>query len=226
MNMIDADMAQPGLTIRANSQSGGKGQRGKNWADIPGQSLLMSIISCPIRPLNEQFVFNASVTNAIADVLQDLYGNWNIHIKWPNDIIINDKKAGGVLIENVLRGQQWTYSIIGLGLNVKQTDFPPELPFATSLKMGSGRDFELTVLRDLLREKILESTSVLSPIKTVMEAYNEHLFRRGKVQSFADGQREWDAIVLHANADGTLQVQTEDGKIVSYTHGATLWNWK
>ena len=226
MHLIDADTAQPGLTIVANSQSLGKGQRGKNWIDTPGQSLLMSIICCPLRPLTEQFVFNASVASAIADVLTDLYANWDVHIKWPNDIIINDKKAGGVLIENILRGTQWSYSIVGLGLNIKQEDFPRELPFATSLKICSAKDFDIPVLRDMLREKILEYSSHLGPADTIMQQYNEHLFRRGKIQSFTDGSREWEAIVLSVNKDGTLQVQTQEGKITTYTHGSVLWAWK
>lgn len=226
MNMIDADMAQAGMTIVAKSQVSGKGQRGKSWVDSFGQSLLMSIISTPLRPLSEQFVFNASVAIAIADVLAETDTNCDIHIKWPNDIIINDKKAGGVLIENVLRGPQWTYSIIGLGLNVKQDWFPPHLPFATSLKIASGKDIEIAILRNALREKILEYASYLSPVKAVMERYNEYLYKKGKAQSFSDKEREWEATILQANTDGTLQVQTKDGKMVSYTHGEVLWNWR
>jgi len=225
MSMIDADMAQPGLTIVANSQKTGKGQRGRNWVDTPGQSLLMSIIICPNRPLNEQFIFNASAANAIADVLHELYKNWDIRIKWPNDIIVNDKKAGGVLIENVLRGNKWVYSIIGLGLNIKQEEFSMELPFATSLKIGSGKGFEISELLKLLREKILEYTNASSSANRIMEEYNEHLYRRGEIQSFTDSKNEWDAIILGVNNDGTLKVQTEEGRIVSYTHGSILWNW-
>ena len=120
MQLIDANKAQHGLTIVTQSQSEGKGQRGKTWLDAPGQSLLMSIIIHPKKEINDQFVFNAAVAVAIANVLQKSNHNWDIRIKWPNDIIINAKKAGGILIENILRGSRWTHSVVGLGLNVKQ----------------------------------------------------------------------------------------------------------
>ena len=101
MQLIDANKAQHGLTIVAQKQLAGKGQRGNTWADTPGESLLMSIIAMPDRAIHEQFVFSASVAVAIAKVLQKLNNNWQVNVKWPNDIIVNDKKAGGILIENV-----------------------------------------------------------------------------------------------------------------------------
>ena len=225
MSLIDANTAQPGLTVVARAQSMGKGQRGRTWQDIPGQSLLMSIVTDPNRPLTDQFVFNASVTNAIADILQNLYQNWDIRIKWPNDIIVNDKKAGGILIENVLRGSRWTYCIIGLGLNINQEHFPPELPFATSLRIAAGKPFEINELLTSLREKILEYTGDPIPAATVMQQYNQHLYRRGQIQRFNEGDTEWEAIIVNVNAGGTLQLQKEDGSISSYTHGSITWNW-
>ena len=226
MQLIDADTAQPGMTIVTREQTQGKGQRGRKWVDVPGQSLLMSLITVPQYSLSDQFVFNAAATTAIVDVLQKLSENWNVSIKWPNDIIINDKKAGGILIENILRGSSWIYAIIGFGLNIKQAAFPDELPFATSLKIASGKDFETATIRDLLREKILEYTDTQAPASEVMDRYNSHLYRKGKPQSFGNETGEWEATILHANANGTLQVQLMDGSIVPYVHGVVTWNWR
>jgi BirA family transcriptional regulator, biotin operon repressor / biotin---[acetyl-CoA-carboxylase] ligase len=188
--------------------------------------LLMTVITTPSYPLNEQFIFNASATTAIVDVLQNLSENWELSIKWPNDIIINDKKAGGILIENVLRGSNWMYAVIGFGLNIKQMSFPPELPFATSLRIASGKAFDNAAILAQLRERILQYTSEYKPAADVMENYNSYLYRKGKSQRFSKDNSEWEATILYANANGTLQVQLGDGSIVSYTHGMVTWDYR
>ena len=225
MQLIDANKAQTGLTILAQSQTGGKGQRGKTWIDTPGQSLLMSVITTPGLAIGAQFAFNALVSVTIANVLQKLCNTWELRIKWPNDIIINDKKAGGILIENVLRGNSWTYCVIGLGINVKQGHFPAELPFATSLKIASGQDINMIKLRDDLRKEIVGCSNCPVPAGISMERYNEYLYKRGKKQSFSDSSGQWEATILGAADDGRLHVQLADGNIVFYHHGQVMWEW-
>ena len=224
MQLIDANKAQQGLTIVAQSQLAGKGQRGKLWVDAPGQSLLMSIIVIPHGEIGSQFAFNCSIAVAVANVLQKLIPV-NIHIKWPNDIIINDKKAGGMLIENILRGSRWTYSVIGLGLNIKQDAFPSHLPVATSLKIAAGAEIDIVKLRDDIRENIMQT--VLSPLppEKIMARYNELLYQRNRQQAFWDVHSKWEATILNAHKDGTLEVQLKDGSKVFYQHGQVLWDW-
>lgn len=225
MRLADADTAQPGLTITAASQTGGKGQRGKTWEDEPGQSLLMSIITSPDCGLDEQFLFNACVATAIADVLQALDEHWDVRIKWPNDIMVNDKKAGGVLIENVLRGNKWVWAIVGLGLNVLQNHFPPELPYATSLKIASGKNYLIDDLLDRIRRKILETTVHISNPIAIMDRYNAWLFRKGEKQEFYNDDIVVKAMVMQAMPNGQLEVALEDGTIIYYTHGTVNWRW-
>ena len=225
MQLIDANKARQGLTITAQNQTRGKGQRGKVWADTPGQSLLMSIIIVPGREIQEQFAFNASVATAVANVLQNLATNATVWVKWPNDIIINDKKAGGILIENVLRGNKWAHSVVGLGLNVKQEHFPDELPFATSLKIATGIDINVIRLRDELRESILLCATCPLSAEKAMEQYNGWLYRRGQKQVFCDQSGKWEATILNAHKDGTIEVLLEDGTITFYHHGQVEWVW-
>ena len=224
MQLIDANKAHHGLTIVALTQTGGKGQRGKIWLDKPRESLLMSIIIAPRSPVREQFVFNATVAAAIANVLQKLDKNWSVHIKWPNDMIVNDKKAGGILIENVLRGSNWTHSVVGIGLNIKQEGFPADLPFATSLKMASGLDFDINDLRDRIADSVLAATSFPGGTGN-MDAYNALLYKRGQQQKFIDQSGEWVATIVEALPDGTLVLQKEDGTIVYCHHGQAEWVW-
>ena len=225
MQLIDANKAQTGLTIVAQSQTGGKGQRGKIWVDTPGQSLLMSVITTPGLPIGAQFAFNALIAVTIANVLQKLCSTPDIRIKWPNDIIINDKKAGGILIENVLRGSRWTHCVIGLGINVKQEQFPAALPFATSLKIALGQHINMIRLRDDLRMEIVDCSNCPVPSEISMERYNQYLYKRGQKQRFSDSSGQWEATILGADADGRLQVQLADGNIVFYQHGQVVWEW-
>ena len=227
MQLINDDKAQAGLTIVAKSQGNGRGQRGRVWVDEPGQSLLMSIIVTPKQAIWEQFVFSASVAVAIANVLQNFAPGHKVRIKWPNDIIVHDKKAGGILIENVLRGSRWTHSIVGLGLNVHQQNFPDILPHATSLKAATGVDFDTAQLRDRLREHIL--AAVLYPVSTarIMQAYNELLYKKGELQKFSDFNGSWMATVLHTRTDGSLEVKPENSEsVLFFHHGQVKWEWE
>src|SRR6478672_5010264 len=88
MRLIDADKAQPGLTIVARRQESGKGQRGKIWVDSHGESVLMSIIVKPGMEIKDQFLFSISIALAVAHSLKYLNNDWDLKIKWPNDIII------------------------------------------------------------------------------------------------------------------------------------------
>jgi len=225
MRLIDADTALPGLTIVTREQTAGRGQRGRKWADNPGESLLMSIVVRPKQTADRQFPFSAIVATSIVEVLQNFYENWDVRIKWPNDIIINDKKAGGILIENVLRGSLWAYAIIGFGLNINQRTLGDELPYATSLAREAGKAFDIEEMRNAIREKILLNVYSEASETSVMELYNEYLYRRNSLQSFMAGDNEWMAEVCEVGGDGQLRVRLEDGSYTAYTHGTVNWNW-
>lgn len=223
MQLVNDDKAHHGLTITARSQHSGKGQRGRKWTDAPDKCLLMSIVITPRLPISAQFAFNAGIATTVANILQKLMPQCPVHIKWPNDIIINDKKAGGILIENALRGSLWTHSIVGVGINVLQDSFPADLPSATSLKIASGIEFDVQVLRDEIRGALVATGSRPAPVQAAMEAYNNVLYKRGAQQLFSNEEGEWLATIVQAHDDGSLEVITEDGQIAFYMHGEVKW---
>lgn len=224
MGLLNADKACNGLTVVARRQYSGKGQRGKIWLDEPDQSLLMTIITVPAYTLDEQFLFIAQVAVAVADALQQIIPMAAIAIKWPNDIIVNDKKAGGILIENIIRGNQWAFAVIGFGLNVSQTTMSEALPHATSLKIETGGDFRITDLVSSFRMAVLNGISSANN-DFILNRYNELLFRKGRVQKFSKDGIEWQAIVRQVTKDGTLQVELPGGTLQHYTHGIENWQW-
>lgn len=222
--MIDADKAQAGLTIIAQHQTAGKGQRGHVWLEEPAQSVLMSIVLQPNVPIDEQFSFSAAVAVAIADVLQALNPTWQVRIKFPNDIIINDKKAAGILIENAFRGQLWASAIVGLGLNVLQAQFPSDLPHATSLYMAAPQEWDIPTLVGQLREMIITNTLGYS-LSPYMDRYNQLLYKRGLQQVFVGAESSFIAEIIAVNSQGLLQLRHTDGSMHNYQHGQLEWVW-
>lgn len=219
---IDADTAVDGLTVVSKEQTAGKGQRGHVWKDEVGSALLMSLLLVPERTLDQQFAFSCAVAVATAETLADLEPGLCVRIKFPNDIIINDKKAGGILIENSLRGSQWTHAIVGVGINLLQTQFPPELPHATSLLLACGRALTPDQLLPLLRERIIRR---VKSGENLLSLYNQLLFRAGRLQRFRGEAGVWSATVLRADAAGNLWVRRESGEEYAFPHGRYEWIW-
>ncbi len=225
MDLINDDKAHEGMTIVAESQNNGRGQRGRLWADEPGNSLLMSIIVNPRHLLSEQFVFSASIAVSIVNVLQNFLPETAIYIKWPNDIIIGDKKAGGILIENVIRGSKWSHSVIGLGLNVLQEHFPDTLPNATSIKMATGKLVSMYQLRERIREHIMSAVMYPAPANQTMTSYNDCLFRKDQNQLFSEKGNNWQAKIVRVSGDGELILCKNDKDIFRIYHGQAEWIW-
>lgn len=225
MQLVNEDEPQPGLTVVANEQTSGRGQRGNKWLAKAGENLLMSIVAEPMVSADNQFSLSAAVAVSVADILKETGNEWTINIKWPNDIIVNNRKAGGILIENVFRGSSWSYTIIGIGLNVKQQEFPAELLHATSLYQAVPISYDLDQLMSRIRTRVLENIYSLSPLgHDFLDKYNMYLFRKGMYQTFTDGASVWPACIESVDSKGHLLV-IEDGSQRAYVHGKTMWKW-
>ncbi|MBS1614881.1 MAG: biotin--[acetyl-CoA-carboxylase] ligase [Bacteroidetes bacterium] len=224
MRLIDTASAVHGDLIWADRQEAGRGQRGKDWADQAGQSLLMSLILAPGLALNEQPLFLATVAMAVLEWLRSLLPPGTAcAIKWPNDILIEDKKAVGILIENVVHGHDWQWAIVGIGINLGQRHFPESLPRATSLWLNSSGLISPEQAAPELHEFLLERLH-RSPAE-VWEAYNRNLFRRGEWQLFSCKGEQIKMLVQAVDTDGRLCLQHESGHLERYYHGNLDWVW-
>jgi len=223
MRMIDDGLAQHGQVIWADHQTQGKGQRGKTWQNDPG-NLLMSLIIKPEITADRQFELSMQTALTVAKYLQALSPEWQVAIKWPNDIYLNDKKACGILIENAFRGMHWAYSVIGIGLNVNQKNFTEFLPTATSMATISGETYDLKEIVADLRTGILNLIRSTDNPGKLLQAYNHFLFRKGKQVSFMERSsgRHFDAYVQEVNAEGQLVLLSHTG-IEAYHFGTLDW---
>jgi len=178
MARIHAGMASDGLVCLARHQWAGKGQRGKVWQDEPGQNLIMSLVIEPRNLiLSQQFLFSASVSLGIWDLVKNhTSGNW--YIKWPNDILWNDRKAAGILIETVVQGENWLFAVVGVGINLNQELFPDNLPHAVSLKQISSSEYSPV---QVARELVLSIQSRISQLRedpvNILREYNRVLYK-------------------------------------------------
>lgn len=136
-----------GTVIMADHQYAGRGQQSNVWHAAPGLNLTFSLYLKPsFLAITKQFLLNMAVSIGIRNALQ-LFIKDGIKVKWPNDIYHNDRKMGGVLIENILAGSTYKASIIGIGINVNQTLFAPELQDrVTSMKGILHEDVNLLAL--------------------------------------------------------------------------------
>ena len=130
-----------GTLVITSSQTAGRGQRGNVWEAEKNKNLTFSFLLKPsFLPVTKQFYLNIFVSLGISDFLTDFTGK-KVHIKWPNDILLNEKKISGILIETQLHGQRINNGVVGVGVNINQHDFT--IPTATSLALIEGKTFDL-----------------------------------------------------------------------------------
>lgn len=214
MRMVQAQLAEHGNTWFAHHQIKGKGQRGKVWKADPGQNLMMSCVLQPAKlTVDNQFILNAAVALACFDFINK-YVIDKCCIKWPNDIYWEDRKAGGILIENVLKGEQWKYSIVGIGLNINQTLFPENLRNPVSLKQITGKTFdvislakELCIFLDHRWKQISTST-----FNVLLNEYSSHLYKINQQITFIKDNEQFAGAVKGVTEKGNLIIEETSGE--------------
>src|SRR5690606_37702820 len=136
-----------GTVIMAVAQHDVRRQKASEWQSELGKKLTISLLLTPtfLDP-KQQFALTVSISLAIAQWVESLTQT-TATIEWPNDIYIGDRKIGGILIENVLKGKTWKFAVVGIGINVNQTEFPPTIrKQATSVKQILHRDYQVSDL--------------------------------------------------------------------------------
>jgi BirA family biotin operon repressor/biotin-[acetyl-CoA-carboxylase] ligase len=163
MEQIKAGKAISGSCYNTPFQTHGKGQHGRIWESEKGQNLLCSYV-LELKSLNpsknwgpeDQKGLSAAVAIG-AKVFFGAHAGDETLIKLPNDIYWRDRKAGGILIENSLRGTEWTWAVIGIGFNINQTSFSPDAPNPVSLSQITGRQWEIARLQTELSKALTDS---------------------------------------------------------------------
>jgi BirA family transcriptional regulator, biotin operon repressor / biotin---[acetyl-CoA-carboxylase] ligase len=201
-------LSEGSLIITAN-QVAGRGQRGNSWETEPGRNLTFSLYFRPaFLPVTSQFLLNIFVSLAIADFISTETGK-KVHIKWPNDLLLEEKKVCGVLIENQLVGQKLSGSIIGIGLNVNQQRFP--IPTATSMSLETGAEWDLQYALDNLLSCLEARYIQLREGKSeaLKAGYLERLFRINQEHQFATNTGSFRGTIKGIDEIGRLLIAVD-----------------
>ena len=208
--------------LSALNQTSGRGQAGNSWSSAPGENLLFSIVlrfeESPFQAYDQFAISQAAALSAV-----DFLALHSIEakIKWPNDIYVDNKKIGGILIENSLKGQFLSSSIVGIGINVNQTVFPSELPNPTSM-LSLSEDRSRFDIKHLLEEfmdifkryhdRYLHINGGLLKLRTL---YISQMWRKDISSHFIDCQtgREFAGTIRKVSDLGHLLIETEEGEL-------------
>ena len=208
IDQLKANLAAHGTVYFAHEQTAGKGQRGKSWQTQPGTHIAISVVvDCSFLSLSEQFNLNLMSALAAHDFFSK-YAGEESSVKWPNDLYWRDRKAGGILIENLVRGNLWQGSVIGIGINLNQVQFPATMPNPVSLKQITGRNYDTVLMAKELcacleaRYGQLENRSFMQ----MLERYNERLYKRGKEVKLKKDGTVFKAIIENVSSGGELFV--------------------
>jgi len=166
MEQIHAQKALSGSVYQTDFQTNGKGQHGRIWESHRGENLLCTYV-LELNALkqgknwvpSEQLGLSAAVALGTQAFFMEFAGE-ETKIKKPNDIYWRDRKAGGILIENIVRGTDWTWTVIGIGLNINQTQFSNEAGNPVSLKQITGKDWDIKTMQKKLAASLSASLNL------------------------------------------------------------------
>ena len=165
--------------VSADEQTAGKGMGSNGWESEVGKNLTFSLaVNMGFLPAERQFLLSEAVPLGIVEVLDKLLPVEKLSIKWPNDIYYGNRKLAGILINSTIKANMMDISIIGIGLNVNQMQFQNWPTHPVSLKLITGKDFELQPLLEQLAEHIIIKVEQLKSNPTTIEQdYLKRLFR-------------------------------------------------
>ncbi|MCR9227749.1 MAG: biotin--[acetyl-CoA-carboxylase] ligase [Flavobacteriaceae bacterium] len=200
------------MVVVAERQLKGRGQMGTIWQSEGGKNLTFSVLRrFDTLNVEHQFVLNVAVSMAVFDALTEL-SIPDVKIKWPNDIMSGSKKICGILIENVLKGDKVGRSIIGIGLNVNQTDFT-NLEKVSSLRRIMGRNFDLDELLYGVLHRLQHHMEDIGSktVKQLLPSYQKLLFRKDKPSTFTNNEGEmFMGFIRKVSPTGKLVIELED----------------
>lgn len=207
-----------GDIVWAERQTAGRGQRGHAWSSVEGLNLTFSLVWEPrFLKVSEQFLLSQAVTLALTDLMAET--GIDTRIKWTNDIYAGDRKLVGMLLEHNLAGEHLSRTVVGIGVNVNQTEFDPSLPNPCSMRQLTGREYD--------RQQLIERLAALldgryrqlerGERQALQQEYRQRLYRLDERHTYRypDG-RTVRAVLRDVRPTGELLLELPDGRTEGY----------
>lgn len=205
-------------TVTAYRQENGRGQMGASWISEDGKNLIMSLfVRGIIDKHTDIFHLNVATSVSIFQILTELRVP-KISIKWPNDIMAENKKVCGILIENIFKNDKSIESVIGIGINVNQIVFE-DLPHATSLVNVTGTHYNIDDVLKLITDRLMQNFDLVFQKKydNFWHIFHENLYNINVPTTFIDKDKNtFIGIIKAVSNSGKLEVQVSNDTVNSY----------
>ncbi len=215
LKLRNSPLFKEGLVVSAAAQHKGKGQRGETWESEDAKNCILSIVISPNIAVEKQFELSKLVSLAVYDLLSSY--TQNVSIKWPNDILIGKEKAAGILIQNILKGDEISYAVIGIGLNINQLEFQPYLRKATSLSLATNIVFDTSAIQQELLTFLEKRYKNFKNGVLQNKAYLDALYLHNKVAAFEADNKKFMGIIRGVTDNGKLLIEKDDDSLGSYS---------
>jgi BirA family transcriptional regulator, biotin operon repressor / biotin---[acetyl-CoA-carboxylase] ligase len=207
-----------GTVVISDVQTQGRGRHGKEWISEPAKNLLFSTIIRPKLETGKIQLITFFLANTIASVIERKF-NCIISLKWPNDMLINNKKFGGILVESNIQNND-SFIIAGIGININQEEFPPEIPDATSLFLETKSIINIEELfSDILIGIDKEYKEFLANPDSSIEQWKTRNMLDGKEINILQRSQIITGKYHGIDKSGALLLQTQDRKILNFFSG-------
>jgi BirA family biotin operon repressor/biotin-[acetyl-CoA-carboxylase] ligase len=211
---------EEGTVILADSQTQGKGRRGRTWHSEENVGIYLSTFLNPSLPQKQIAQITLVAGVALVQAINE-FSQARAYLKWPNDVLLNEKKVAGILTENC-RNNSHSGIVLGIGINVNHAHFPiPLQHIATSMAMANGDIFEkLPLITFLLNHLDQEYRSFLKEgISPTVDQWNLNSGMFGKHISLTQGTQTFSGTALKLNEVGKLVILMDNGEEVSFDSG-------
>jgi BirA family transcriptional regulator, biotin operon repressor / biotin---[acetyl-CoA-carboxylase] ligase len=206
-----------GCTVAAYIQEQGRGQRGNSWESEEGKNLTFSLLLRPtFLKVEEQFYLSKVIALSVCDWIKN--NSLDAKIKWPNDIYVGDNKIAGILIENSFSSTILDVSVIGIGLNLNQTLFSDDIPNPTSMKLLTGKHYQIEiVLSELVVSIQLRYMQLRFGLKMkIDDDYINSLYRFNEYNFFTGDEGRLKARIIGVKPTGELILETKEGELKTF----------
>ena len=187
----------------ADYQTKGKGRNDNSWESKRGENLLISILFNHELKIDKQHNFSIIISLSIRKLISDFVKE-KVYIKWPNDIIVSNKKISGFIIDNIVRKNTVNTSIVGIGININQLFFNKFIPPAISLSNLTEKTYSLDDIKNRLLIYIDSYYNNLN--NNHLTEFNKYLYLKNKMQTFKVNKRLIKGKILGVNEKGELYV--------------------